>query len=141
MTVEHMKYALQHLTQYGCSCTAYNGKDLLESKSRGVAPLLQWLDGGQDLSGYAVADKVVGKGAAFLYLLLKTRQLHAVVISRPALELLEHHGVQVTFDSCVPAIRNREDTGFCPIESAVLACTEPTDALMKIKKKLEVLRK
>lgn len=134
----YMDIALQKLSE-GCSCAAYDGKILLTSTKRGVAPLLGWLEEGRDLTGFCVADKVVGRGAAFLYLLLKVKRLHARVISKPALEVLQD--VEVSYDHCVPAIRNRDNTGFCPIESAVLDCSEPDLALTLIKEKLAALNK
>lgn len=136
-----LDYCVQYLLDNGCSCVAYNGQTLLESKKRGVAPLLGWLEEGISLEGFAAADKVVGKGAAFLYLLLKLPKLHAFVISEPALKLLRQQGVAVSYDECVPAIRNRDNTGFCPIESAVLDCNEPHTALMKIRERLKQLGK
>lgn len=125
----------------GCTCAASDGNDLLTSEKRGVAPLLGWLEQGCDLSRFTVADKVVGKGAAFLYLLLGVKYLYAAVISRPALELLRGNGVFITFSSCVPAIRNRDNTGFCPIETVVLECSNPEQALIKIKNRLKELTK
>ncbi len=136
--MENMEFARQKLNE-GCTCAAYNGKELLFSHKRGVAPLLQWLEEGRSLEGYSIADKVIGKGAAFLYLLLGAKKLYAQVISIPALELLRDHGVEITYDQCVPAIRNRDNTGFCPIETAVLDCADPKQALTLIKEKLKAL--
>ena len=137
--MNEMEIVLQKLEE-GCSCAACDGKTLLSSRKRGVAPLLHWLEEGRDLHRFAVADKVVGRGAAFLYLLLNAGKLHARVISSPALELLEQAELAVTYDTCVPAIRNRDNTGFCPIESAVLDCTDPQMALVRIKNKLKELQ-
>ena len=139
--MDYMCKAIKYLTEQQCSCVAWNGKDILESKKRGVAPLLQWLEEEKDLSDFFVADKVVGKGAAFLYLLLHARNLHAFVISQPALEVLQQQGVSVTYEKCVPAIRNRDNTGFCPIESVVLDCADPAEALVRIKNRLKELTK
>ena len=137
--MKDLSIVLQQLSM-GCTCAASDGKTLLTSEKRGVAPLLFWLEQGYDLSTFTVADKVVGKGAAFLYLLLHAKYLYAAVISRPALELLKHNGVFVTYTTCVPAIRNRDNTGFCPIESVVLDCNSADDALLKIKARLKELK-
>lgn len=124
----------------GCTCAASDGTTLLTSTKRGVGPLLGWLEQGCDLRAFTVADKVVGKGAAFLYMLLGVKYLYAAVISRPALELLRKEGVYVSFTACVPAIRNRDNTGFCPIETAVLECNNAQQALVKIKERLKELK-
>ena len=94
---------------------------------RGVAPLLALLDAGTDVTGFAAADKVVGKAAAFLYLRLGVAAVHAGVISTPAYDLLTAHGVETTYDTLVPAIRNRAGDGYCPIETVTLPLTDPMD--------------
>ena len=106
---------------------------------RGVAPLLALLDAGTDVSGFDAADKVVGKAAAFLYLRLGVASVYAPVISTPALELLEAHGVAVTYDTLVPAIRNRAGDGYCPMETVALPLTDPVEAESAIRKRLAEL--
>ena len=59
------------------------------SDNRGVRPLVDWLDSGLDLRGFSAADKVVGRATAFLYVLLGIRSVHALVMSTPAMEVLE----------------------------------------------------
>jgi len=44
-------------------------------------------------------------------------ELHADVISEPALSLLAESPVRVSYGEKVPSIRNRARTGFCPLET------------------------
>ena len=106
---------------------------------RGVAPLLALLDRGEDVSGFAAADKVVGKAAAFLYLRLGVAAVHATVISVPAYDLLTAHGVAATYDTLVPAIRNRAGDGYCPMETVTLSLTDAVEAETAIRKRLAEL--
>ena len=106
---------------------------------RGVASLLALLDRGEDVSGFSAADKVVGKAAAFLYLRLGVAAVHAAVISTPAYDLLTAHGVAVTCDTLVPAIRNRAGDGYCPMEQVTLPLTDPVEAETAIRKRLAEL--
>ena len=53
------------------TCVVCREDTLYTTTHRGVAPLLNWLDDGTDLEGFSAADRVVGRGAAFLYCLLK----------------------------------------------------------------------
>ena len=103
---------------------------------RGVAPLLALLDRGEDVSDFSAADKVVGKAAAFLYLRLGVAAVHATVISTPAYDLLTAHGIDTTYDTIVPAIRNRAGDGYCPMETVTLPLTDPTEAETAIRKRL-----
>ncbi len=107
---------------------------------RGVAPLLALLDSATDVVGFAAADKVVGKAAAFLYLRLGVASVHATVISAPAYDLLTAHGVPVTYDTLVPAIRNRAGDGYCPMETVTLPLTDAMEAECAIRQTLAELR-
>ena len=107
---------------------------------RGVVPLLALLDSATDVVGFAAADKVVGKAAAFLYLRLGVASVHATVISAPAYDLLTAHGVPVTYDTLVPAIRNRAGDGYCPMETVTLPLTDAAQAERAIRQKLAELR-
>ena len=75
-----------------------------------------------------------------MYVLMKVRKVFAQVISVPALEVLEGAGIEVSYGECVTAIRNRTDTGFCPMESAVMDGKEPEEGYVIMEKKLEEMR-
>ena len=118
--MKDLSIVLQHLSK-GCTCAAADGSTLLTSEKRGVAPLLGWLEQGYHLSDFTAADKVVGKGAAFLYLLLGVKYLYAGVISRPALELLKKNGVFVGMKG--PSVS--EEVALCTNALKVLGLSEP----------------
>lgn len=84
------------------------------------------------LEGAAIADKVVGKGAAALMALGKIRQLHADVISRPALAMLESNRIAVTYTTLADNIINRRGTGICPVETLCLDCETAEECLTRI---------
>ena len=113
------------------TCVLVKGDSIYTSEKRGVAPLLNWIEQGLDLSGFAAADKVVGRGAAMLY---------AGVLSAEAKAALEDAGVEVYCGELVPRIQNRTKTGYCPMEEAVLGITDPQEAYTAIQRKLEELR-
>lgn len=113
--------------------------DVITSTERGVKPLLELLERGHK-SGFSAADKVVGKTAAFLYILLGAKEISAGVISEAALAVLRKHGIHVRYDTLVPAIRNRDNTGFCPMETAVRDTEDPIEAAILIRRKLSQLR-
>ncbi len=116
------------------------GECVYVSNRRGVSSLLEFLENGTNLRGFHSADKVVGKGAAFLYVLLGVSSVHGTVMSACAKDVLKDNNITVTYDILVDRIVNRDKTGFCPIEEAVLAITEPQQALIAMKEKLTKLR-
>ena len=127
------------LTEGGYTVVLCRGDVTYTDTRRGVAPLLALLDNGTDVVGFTAADRVVGKAAAFLYLRLRVAEVHALVISEPAYDLLTAHGVTVIYDTLVPAIRNRAGDGFCPMETVTLPLTDPVEAETAIRNRLAEL--
>lgn len=106
------------------------------SNERGVKALLNLLDGSTDFSGASAADKVVGKAAAMIYVLLGIKELYASVISDGAKAIVESQGILLEYDEAVPYIVNRQGDGVCPMELAVGDEKDPEKAVEKVKIKL-----
>ena len=126
--------------QTGYTCVLQRGNEQESSTKRGVAPLLAWLSSGKNYHGFSAADKVVGKAAAYLYVLLGVKEVYAHVVSEAAESVLTAHQIPLFYEEKVPAIRNRTNTGFCPMEQAVWEIDDPLLAKQAIVQKLDQLR-
>lgn len=131
-----MKKAIALMEEGEHTCVVCRGEQILTTRVRGVKPLLNWLDAGVSLAGFCAADKVVGRAAAFLYCLLQVDQVYARVMSRPAAEVLEDHGISVFAEKMTQGIINRSGTGPCPFEAAVMDITGEEEALLAIRRKM-----
>ena len=49
---------------------------------------------------------------------------------------LRAHGIEAIADAVVLAIRNRTDTGFCPMESAVWDISDPCEAKAALERRI-----
>ena len=136
-----LQKAKEHLLQNGFTCVLCKDDVIYTSCERGVAPLLNLYDAKTDVKDFYAADKVVGKGAAHLYILFKIKALYAEILSAGAKQLLEQNGIEVFYNENPERILNRAKTGYCPIETAVLDIYDPTDAVLKIRSTLKELRK
>ncbi len=117
-------------------------KDIIyKSKLRGVGSLLEYIEKGVCLEGYSCADRVVGKGAAFLYVILGVGCVYAPVMSRSAKSVLDKFGIVAFYDNLVDRIINRSGDGFCPIESAVISIDDVNVAYNAIRNTILELRK
>lgn len=125
----------------GCTCVLVRGDTVLTSCERGVKPLLHFLDSGEDTAGYSAADRVVGRAAAFLYVLLDVKCIYAHVMSRPAAEVFDKYGILAECGVLADAIINRTGDGLCPMETAVMSIEDPEDALAAIRAKLNLLQR
>ncbi len=108
---------------------ACRGGETKISTARGIAPLLSLAENGETLAEWSCADRVVGAGAAYLYVLLAPARLYARVLSRPAAAVLARYGISATYDTLCDHIIHRTGIGICPMEAAVAACTSPAEAL------------
>ena len=139
MVHQNLEKAKKHLQEGNYTCVLCCGDTFYTSTFRGVKPLVQWYRSGTDFSHCSAADKVIGRATAYLYLLMGIGEVYAHVISRPALEVFQSHGIHVAFGQLVDNIINRTGTGLCPFEEAVLAIQDPQQAYDAIVQKMEQL--
>ena len=136
--MNHLEKAKLLLKENNYTLVLVSDKEVETDTLRGVRPLLNRY--GKDYSAYSAADKVIGKGAAFLYVLLQIKEVYAHVISKPALEVFESYKIPVVYDILTPNIDNHDKTGLFPIEMATLPISSPEEALPIIRKRLEELK-
>lgn len=113
-----------------------NGNEVYTSKDMGIKPLMDLLSSNTDLYGFSAADKIVGKAAAMLYILLDVSEVYAPVMSESAKCTLEIYGISPICDKCVKEIINRQGTDICPMEKTVAEIDDPKKAYDALKAKM-----
>ncbi|QRN84986.1 DUF1893 domain-containing protein [Clostridia bacterium] len=113
---------------------------IYSSSKKGVAPGLELVTNKVELCGGVIADKVVGKAAALLFVLLGVEAVYGLTVSAQAKTVLSDAGIFLQYDHLVDGIINREKNGPCPLEYAVRSTNEPNEALMLIQTTLKKLR-
>ncbi|MFP3985233.1 MAG: DUF1893 domain-containing protein, partial [Candidatus Bathyarchaeia archaeon] len=86
-----------------------------------------------NLSGAAVADKIVGKAAAFLCAYSNIKAAFALIISESGLEILNKYNIRCQFENTVPTVLNLDKTNPCPFEKLVENITNPQKAYLKLR--------
>lgn len=120
-------------------CLCKGGKCLL-SDERGIAPMMDLIARGTDLTGYSVADKVVGRAAAFLFVKCGIREVFAVTLSEGGKAILEAHGIAVSHSVLTKKIINRAGTDICPMEKATANAETAEEAYLILKEKLREMQ-
>ena len=113
------------------------GGDVITDRRRGISPLYDVYRSGRDVVGWSAADRIVGKAAAMLYVLLGVGEVHAEVMSEDALVLLAEHGIRAECEVRSRMIKNRAGTDYCPMEKAVGVIADPAAAACAIAAKLD----
>lgn len=124
-----------------CTCVFCLDDIVIPCADKGLRPLLSRLERGERLEGYSAADRVVGKAPALLYVLLGIKEVYAPVMSKAAFLEFSRYGIHAFCDLAAEEIRNRENTGPCPMEEAVRNAASPEEAVPLLKKKIQEMMK
>lgn len=134
ITAHNMLYSGEY------TCVLCRDDKIYTSKERGVKPLVEFIESGIDFKEFSAADKVVGKAAAFLYVILGVDTVYADVMSEAAIHTLARHGIQPICNKSTTFINNRNGIGLCPMEETVLEIENSENAIVAIRNKLKMLQ-
>lgn len=110
-----------------CVIQRENGENII-LQSHGIKPLLDaYQNMPEALKNAQIADKIIGKAAAAILVLGGAAGIYAEVMSESAKALLEQNGIPAEYGALVHEIRNREDTGSCPMERIAAPHSTPED--------------
>jgi hypothetical protein len=115
------------------------GETVFSSGSRGITPLIEAIDNlnREGIGELVTADRVVGRAAALLNIHLGVREVHAMLISTRAKALLQKHGIGFQFREETDAIKMKDGVIICPFERLVQDISDPEEAYVKVKAKLD----
>ena len=137
-----LERAKAYLTEHpNCTVVFVRGEEIRSSELKGVRPLLKFIEEGANFQGGAVADRVIGRGAALLHACLNTQTLYAEVMSKSAEEVLNYHGIKFSCGVLTEYIANRKGDGPCPMEEATRGIFDKEQGLAAIRNKLKELSK
>ena len=131
---------LARLENPACSFAYVGENGEITSDKKGIRRLLELADTGADLSRGFVADRVIGKAAALLMVLLGAKRAYGETVSRAALDAFEMHGVAVSYRYLVPYIINRAGDGMCPMERTVWETDSPEEAYELLHEKMKQMK-
>ena len=119
-------------------CLCKDG-DCLYSEKRGITPIMGLIADSVDLAGYSVADKVVGKAAAMLFVKCGIKQVFAKTLSQNGRNILERFNIPYEYETLTEKIINRDGTDICPMEKTVLNIEDIEEGYTALKNKLKQL--
>ncbi|NLY18037.1 MAG: DUF1893 domain-containing protein [Clostridiaceae bacterium] len=133
--MEGIELAKKILMDNNYTCVAVQGKDVvLTSFERGVKPLIQLYETKKDsYESLYLADKVIGKAAAYLAVLCGITSIYTNVVSEEAKKVLRTYNIPVSYELEVPFIVNRRGDGKCPMEELSEGVNEPLEMYHRIK--------
>lgn len=111
-----------------------NGKLIFKSHEKGIKPIYTLAVKVEDVKGSSLADRVIGKGAAMICKYIGVKEVYGSLISEAAVEVLNMADIKFSYGEICPYIRNRDNTGICPIEKLSLETEDVHELLDKIER-------
>lgn len=123
------------------TCLILRGdKEIYASERRGIAPLIELIESGQEVKGCTAYDKIVGKAAALLYAVLGVAEVRADVLSKKAAGIFQKYRIAFCYKTLAKSIINRAGDGVCPMEQTVENIDDPQKAFPALKAKMKQLQ-
>ncbi len=138
-----IELAKKTLVDGGYSCVVVKDNKVLHAvMGEGIHPIIKlYNEHPEDMKDAYVADKIIGRAAAIVYILAGIKEIYCHVISEPGIEILEKHGIAHSQFRTVPRIDNRTKTDMCPMEKASFASENVEEAYKSILSFIESVRK
>ena len=111
------------------------------STQHGIAPMMNCIQTNTDLAGYSVADLIVGKAAALLFVKCGVKAVFAKTLSTAGKRVLQEHKITFEYETLTEQIINRAGTDICPMEKALGGTNEPEEAYLILKDTLQKMAK
>lgn len=111
-----------------------DGDIIFKSKDKGIKPMfILATELKEKAKGGALADRVIGRGAAILAGYLGIKEIYTDLISQGGMERLEYYKIPYSKGSTCEYIKNRDKTGYCPIENISKDIEDPLILIEAIK--------
>lgn len=123
--INHAKYILEDRNASVVFC---RGEQMIILDGKGIKPLLELMKKQIALSEYSVADKIVGKAAALLFIKMKVSSVYGSVMSEKARDIFLHYNIPFFYKTLTKEIVNRRGDDICPMEKAVENVNDPEKA-------------
>ena len=109
---------------------------IITNTNKGLSPIIELIESGDDFSDYAVCDKITGRAAAFLYVLLGIEAVHAKKMAKLAIQILDRAEIKYSYDEIIETVLDSEMKEIDPVELSVLRSGSAVQAINDIKSAL-----
>ena len=111
-----------------------NGEVIFKSIDKGIKPMyILATEMQEEARDASLADRVIGKGAALLCGHIGVNEVYTELISEGGIDTLNKYNISFTMAKSCLYIKNRDKTGYCPIEKISMDLEEPIIFLQKVK--------
>ena len=111
-----------------------DSKILFETNSPNISGFLTAIDElNMSLGNASVADRVVGKAVALLFVYSKISHAYAEFLSQKAKIVLQRNGIFFEYKTIIKNVLDSTQKDICPFEKVALGITQPEEAYKTFK--------
>lgn len=103
--------------------------------------MMRFIAEGRDLSGCSVADVIIGKAAAMLFVKAGIKEVYGEVMSVAASDYLYSRDIPCVCGTLTEKIINRKGDGICPMEETVADIDDPQEGYAALKQRMIQMQK
>ena len=107
---------------------------IITNKEKGLKSVIDLIESGKDFSEYSLCDKITGRAAAFLYVLLGIEAVHAKKMAKLAVQILDRAEIEYSYDEMIETVLDAQMKEIDPVELSVLRSGSAIQAIEDIKK-------
>ena len=106
-------------SEYAVAVISSDGK-VITASGHTIRPLVTLADNFPEyFKDGAVADRVIGRGAASIIVTMGAKEAYGKLMSIPGKKMLEDAGIEVSYGLLTENIENMRRDGLCPLETRV----------------------
>lgn len=109
------------------------GEDIIKETQKGLEPLVKLAEGEKDFTDYSICDRITGRAASFLYVLLGLNEVYAVKMAKLAVQILDRAEIKFGAGGFVETVLDENMSDTDKFEKAVLRSGSAINALNDIK--------
>lgn len=119
------------------TCVIVKDDVIYKSEDSSIRPLLKLINDNIDLTGFSLADKVIGKAQAYLCVYAHIKEVFCFNMSKEAIKVLDKYNIKYSYNLLVDNILNNKGDDICPMEKTVKNIDNPKDAYIALNNKIK----
>ncbi len=111
-------------------------EDIISSSQKGIRQIVELIESKKDFTDYSMCDRITGRAAAFLYVIMGVKAVHSVKMTKLATNILDRAEIKFSADEYIEKVLDSELKNTDRFENAVIHSGSAITALEDIKKEL-----
>ena len=138
--MDDLQKAIEIFNEGDCTCLLVKGTRVMKGYTSGIQPMIDFISSREDIFGFSVASKVVGKATALLFVYSGIKNVYGEKVSESAIKVFEKHGLNYEAKEITNEIYEEDVSDTYILEKAVENIDDSFTAYSILYAKLQELK-